>query len=90
MIPVYSYYHIFPELSDELQREWALLDTHDALTDWYKHRRTRGQIHRAFLDLGVESINVVRAGNGVEARGRRPHSSPARAFSAAGREASRP
>lgn len=72
VIPVNSYYHIFPELSDEHQREWALLDTHDALTDWYKHRRTRGQIERLFCDLGAESVDVVRAGNGIEARGRRP------------------
>src|SRR2546421_5349672 len=31
--PVLSYYHGHPELSDDLQREWGILDTHDNLTD---------------------------------------------------------
>ena len=34
--PVISYYHAYP-LPDNLQREWSFLDTHDSLTDWYKH-----------------------------------------------------
>lgn len=74
VIPVSSYYHVFPELTDEHQCEWALLDTHDALTDWYKHRRTLRQIERTLVRLGLESAKIARAGNGVEARGRRPYS----------------
>jgi SAM-dependent methyltransferase len=69
--PVYAYFHTYP-LSDELQREWALLDTHDALTDWYKRYRTRGQIRHTLERLGLTDILCERAGNGVEARGRRP------------------
>lgn len=72
--PVHSYYRMHPELSDELQREWALLDTHDALTDWYKRLRTRGQIRRALERLGAEVIRCEYEGNGVEARARRPAS----------------
>jgi hypothetical protein len=41
--PILSYYHALP-LTDELQCEWSFLDTHDSLTDWYKHFRTKGQI----------------------------------------------
>ncbi len=70
--PVHSYYRTHPELSDELQREWALLDTHDALTDHYKRLRTRGQIDRLLRRLGAEDIWCERGGNGVEARARRP------------------
>jgi len=69
--PVLCYYRTYPELSDELHREWALLDTHDYLTDWYKHFRTRGQVRRALERLGVQSIRCEYGGNGVEARGRR-------------------
>ena len=69
--PVLCYYHAFPDLSDTLHREWALLDTHDSLTDWYKHFRTRGQIQRTLEWLGMQEISCTYGGNGVEARSRR-------------------
>jgi 2-polyprenyl-3-methyl-5-hydroxy-6-metoxy-1,4-benzoquinol methylase len=70
--PVLCYYRAYPRLSDELHREWALLDTHDSLTDWYKHFRTRGQVQRTLENLGLQEIWCHYGGNGVEARGRRP------------------
>jgi len=70
--PVLCYYHVFPDLSDELHREWALLDTHDSLTAWYTHFRTRGQIRRTLERLGLVEIWCAYGGNGVEARGKRP------------------
>jgi SAM-dependent methyltransferase len=70
--PVQTYYHAFPELSEELQREWAFLDTHDVLTDWYKHFRTPLQIATTLARLGLVDRHVCAAGNGIEARGRRP------------------
>jgi SAM-dependent methyltransferase len=70
--PVYSYYTALPQLDDAAQREWALLDTHDALTDWYKHFRSEAQIQAVLSRLGLERIWCARGGNGVEARGRRP------------------
>jgi len=70
--PVLCYYRAYPELSDELQREWALLDTHDALTDWYKHFRTREQIENALKESGLTEISCSYGGIGVEARGQKP------------------
>lgn len=70
--PLLTYFHRFPELSDHLQYEWALLDTHDALTDWYKHPRSIGQIKRILGNLGAAEVQVVHGGNGIEARCRRP------------------
>jgi SAM-dependent methyltransferase len=69
--PVQAYYGKLP-LSDEAQREWAVLDTHDALRDWHKHFRTRAQIDDVLRGLGLEAVWCVESGNGVEARGRRP------------------
>lgn len=69
--PVSSYYHALP-LDDDLQRQLSLLDTHDSLTDWYKHFRTKGQIRRALEGLGATDIWCEYGGNGVEARCRRP------------------
>jgi hypothetical protein len=74
--PVYHYYHVQPQLSDELQYEWALLDTHDALTDWYKHRRSRAEIRATLVALGGTEIWCEYGGNGVEARIRRPVTLP--------------
>ena len=71
--PVLSYYHSFP-LNDDLQRQWSLLDTHDSLTDWYKHFRTKRQIRRVLESLAAVEIWCEYGGNGVEARCRRPPS----------------
>jgi SAM-dependent methyltransferase len=70
--PVQSYYTALPELPDSLQREWALLDTHDALTDWYKHFRHPSRFRRELEALGLVDLWCRPGGNGVEARGRRP------------------
>ncbi len=72
MSPILTHYVTYPELNDEIQYQWALLDTHDSLTDWYKHFRTRGQIARLLQKMGVSDIWCVYGGNGVEARGQRP------------------
>jgi len=69
--PVLSYHRLYPTLGDELLREWAMLDTHDSLTDWYKHFRTKRQIQRTLEDLGLKEIWCRYGGNGVEARGKR-------------------
>ena len=70
--PVASYYRTYPQLPNTVQYEWALLDTHDSLTDWYKRLRTRKQILRTLLELGAEVELCARQGNGIEARARRP------------------
>jgi SAM-dependent methyltransferase len=69
--PVLDYYRVHPELNEEVQKEWALLDTHDLLTDWYKHLRTKGAILRTLGNLGLRDIWCEYGGNGVEARGKR-------------------
>ena len=70
--PITTYYHMFPQFTETQQREWALLDTHDSLTDFYKHLRTREEIQKAMEDLGMEDVHTLYAGNGVEGRGKRP------------------
>jgi 2-polyprenyl-3-methyl-5-hydroxy-6-metoxy-1,4-benzoquinol methylase len=70
--PVLTYYHALPQLDDRLQYEWAELDTHDSLTDWYKHVRSRREIRNALADLDASDIQVELGGNGIEARCRKP------------------
>jgi len=70
--PVISYYSVFPQLNDQQQEEWALLDTHDSLTDWHKHFRNKKQIVKILNELGAIDIWCEYGGNGVEARCRKP------------------
>jgi hypothetical protein len=70
--PVVSYYYDFPNLPDNIQKEWALLDTFDNLTDYYKNFRTIKSIKSCMLELGMDNIQCWESGNGIEARGRKP------------------
>jgi 2-polyprenyl-3-methyl-5-hydroxy-6-metoxy-1,4-benzoquinol methylase len=66
--PVISYYSFLPQLNDQQQEEWALLDTHDSLTDWNKRFRNKKQIESTLAALGAAEIWCAYGGNGVEAR----------------------
>jgi 2-polyprenyl-3-methyl-5-hydroxy-6-metoxy-1,4-benzoquinol methylase len=70
--PVVSYYNDFPKLSDELQEEWALLDTYDNLTDHYKHFTTHDKLEHSMHGLGMQNVKCWSAGIGVECRGMKP------------------
>ena len=73
--PITTYLRMYPELNPVAQREWAYLDTHDSLTDYFKHERTREQIHSVLTALGGQQIWCVDGGNGVEARAVKPSAS---------------
>jgi 2-polyprenyl-3-methyl-5-hydroxy-6-metoxy-1,4-benzoquinol methylase len=70
--PLLTYFHALPELDDRLQYEWAELDTHDGLTDFYKHLRSPREIRAALQSLKSQNIWVATGGNGIEARCQRP------------------
>lgn len=69
--PLVDYYDAYPELGTRLLSEWAVLDTHDTLTDQYKHLRKPNEIRETLEELGLADIEVERGGNGIEARARR-------------------
>ncbi|HEY3121059.1 MAG TPA: class I SAM-dependent methyltransferase [Vicinamibacteria bacterium] len=75
--PIFDYYDKLPQLSREQLTEWALLDTHDGLTDRFKHRRSGEEIASALTAAGLVELDVQYAGNGVEARARRGPTSTA-------------
>jgi len=74
--PVVDYHDAYPQLGPELLRMWAILDTHDTLTDRYKHLRTAGEVEAALRNSGMVDVETAYAGNGVEARARKPSSHP--------------
>ncbi len=69
--PVVDYQDAYPQLGAKLLYEWAILDTHDTLTDHFKHLRTAQQIRDHLAACGMSEIETIYAGNGVEARARR-------------------
>ena len=73
--PLITYYRAMPDLHDSLQREFSILDTHDSLTDWHKHIRSKEQIARALAAAGAAHIECWNAGNGIEARCAKPDQS---------------
>jgi SAM-dependent methyltransferase len=70
--PVVDYHDAYPQLGPKLLRDWAILDTHDTLTDVYKHLRSKEEIKDHLHRCGMVDVEAVYAGNGVEARARKP------------------
>ena len=70
--PLVDYHDAYPQLGPERLKIWAALDTHDTLTDYYKHLRSADEIRVCLQECGMERIDAYYAGNGVEARAYKP------------------
>ncbi len=70
--PVHFYYSNLDLKTKDRYYQWALLDTHDSTTDYYKHHRSAKQIRLCLERLGAKDIVVTQGGNGVEAFCRKP------------------
>jgi 2-polyprenyl-3-methyl-5-hydroxy-6-metoxy-1,4-benzoquinol methylase len=70
--PVVDYHYAYAQLGRQRLYEWAVLDTHDTLTDRYKHFRSADEIESALRSFGMTNIQTTYAGNGVEARAWKP------------------
>ena len=70
--PVVDYHDAYFQLGPELLRAWAMLDTHDTLTDYYKHLRSAEELTETLTQAGMIDIKTIYAGNGVEARAWKP------------------
>ena len=68
IFPSFCYYDTYPLLDPDIVYELNELDTHDGLTDYYKHFRTPEEIRRCLERLGFRHIECGFGGNGVEAR----------------------
>lgn len=65
--PVHFYYPQIQLRDRQMYYEWSLLDTHDATTDFYKHRRKPDQVRNWLTEIGAVDIAVEVGGNGIEA-----------------------
>jgi len=70
--PLVDYHDSYPQLNQEQLKTWAMLDTHDTLTDRFKHLRTGEEIRDQLHRCGMEKIEITLAGNGIEARSHKP------------------
>lgn len=69
--PIVDYHDAYPQLGPRLLKVWATLDTHDTLTDFYKHLRSAEELQDYLQQCGMEIIAAIYAGNGVEVRARK-------------------
>ena len=71
LFPIVYFDEEIPNLSKEAKREWGILDTFDALTDWYKHKRDGAEIRATLLGAGLINVTTFEGGNGIVARGQK-------------------
>jgi SAM-dependent methyltransferase len=70
--PVHFYFNSLNLKIKNVCYEWALLDTHDSTTDYYKHHRSISQINNFLANLGASEISVRLGGNGIEVLCKKP------------------
>jgi hypothetical protein len=73
LIPCWNYCYL--PLTAQQKREWAILDTFDALAPAYDLPQSEETIQRWFEQSGLTEIRVRIGGNGVLGNGRAPSSS---------------
>lgn len=66
--PVVDYHDAYKPLGNKRLRQWAILDTHDTLTDRYKNLISADEIQKILQACNMADIHLENAGNGVEAR----------------------
>lgn len=69
--PLVDYHDSYLELGPELLSQWALLDTHDTLTDRYKHLLGSAELAAILQCLDMADHRIVLGGNGLEAFARK-------------------
>lgn len=69
LVPCWNYTGMLP-LSDQQIRDWAVLDTFDALSPMYDSPQTLSTVQGWFDEAGLKDIHVRPGGNGILGNGR--------------------
>ncbi len=64
VVPCWNYTGT-PGLTPDQIREWAILDTFDALSAWYDSPQTMSEVRAWFEEAGLHDISVAPGGNGI-------------------------
>lgn len=63
LIPVVNYCRDYPELSEQLLREWSFLDTYDNWAPKYDQPQTIDNVERWALECGLHEVECEHAGH---------------------------
>lgn len=74
--PLVDYHDSYLHIGPRLLSEWALLDTHDLLSDHYKHLRSAESLRATLQTLGLADIRIAVGGNGLEVMADKPRPRP--------------
>lgn len=69
ILPIVEYSHL--GLDDEINKQWAILDTFDMYSPEHDHPKSMKTIQRWFHDIDFDNIEIFYGDNGIVARGRR-------------------
>lgn len=69
--PLVDYYESYPQLPRSILADWCVLDTHDTVTDVFKHLRSLDEVVADVRAAGLEILAAAPGGNGVEIRATR-------------------
>ena len=72
VVPCWNYRGLFP-LTEQQRREWAILDTYDALGARYDFPQTIESVRTWFANAGLVEVDVHPGGNGIEGNARVSH-----------------
>jgi SAM-dependent methyltransferase len=70
--PLVDYYDAYRQLGTKTLEAWSILDTHDTLTDRYKHLRSAEELRSAVESAGLILESMSAGGNGIEVRALKP------------------
>jgi hypothetical protein len=77
VIPCWNYRGMFPfteqPFTEQQRREWAILDTYDALGARYDFPQTIESVRTWFANAGLVEVDVHPGGNGIEGNARVSH-----------------
>lgn len=74
--PLVDYYDSYPQLPKSILGDWCVLDTHDTVTDVYKHLRSLDEVVADVRAAGLSVVAAAAGGNGVEIRATRAADPP--------------
>jgi 2-polyprenyl-3-methyl-5-hydroxy-6-metoxy-1,4-benzoquinol methylase len=70
IVPIVEYSHL--QLSSEINKEWAILDTFDMYSPMHDHPQNISTVNKWFSSAGFIDIKITKGTNGIIGKGRKP------------------
>jgi 2-polyprenyl-3-methyl-5-hydroxy-6-metoxy-1,4-benzoquinol methylase len=79
--PITTHFTAYPNMKHEDQIAWAELNTHDNLTDWYKHFTNLKKLRKILVGLGASEVRFSIMPYTIEVIAKKPESSLSEPYS---------